>query len=166
MKAFDPTRVRLHLIGHSAGAIVHSYIANALVKGGWRFKTINFMAPAVTVETFKDCVLPHLKSGKVEWYNQFYLTDEMEQKDPTCRPIFGYGRSLLYLVSESFEHGVRTPILGIEKYFENDRQIQGAKNRINSWAVPTAESASTTNGGFDDDEKRMKTIIKLMKDAQ
>lgn len=167
LKAFEPARVRLHLIGHSAGAIVHSYVANALVRGGWRFKTINFMAPAVTVKTFNDQVLPHLKSIKVEQYNQFHLTDAIEQKDPTCRPILGYGRSLLYLVSESFEHGVRTPILGMEKYFQSIQQAlaTGAQGRIRVWAAPTVESASTTHGGFDDDDKTMKTIISLIKSA-
>lgn len=168
LKAFDPPRVRLHLVGHSAGAIVHSYVANGLVKGGWRFKTINFMAPAVTVKTFNDQVLPHLKSTRVERYNQFHLTDAMEQKDPTCRPVLGYGRSLLYLVSESFEHGVRTPILGMVKYFQTDRSIQevlatSAKDRVKVFAAPMAESASTTHGGFDDDDKTMKTIINLIK---
>lgn len=163
LKAFVPTRVRLHLIGHSAGSIVHSYISDALVRGGWRFKTINFMAPAVTVEVFKKCVLHHIKSGRVERYNQFHLTDDMEQKDPTCRPILGYGRSLLYLVSESFEHGIQTPILGMEKYFQRDRQIQSVKSSIHSWATPTAESASTTHGGFDDDRLTMESIIKLIK---
>lgn len=165
LKAFEPARVRLHLIGHSAGSIVHSYIADALVRGGWRFKTANFMAPAVTVETFNERVLPHLKSGKVEQYNQFHLTDEMEQKDPTCRPILGYSRSLLYLVSESFEGGVRTPILGMDRYFQADRQLQQAKSRIRSWAAPNAGSASTTHGGFDDDEKTMGTIIRLIREA-
>lgn len=165
LKAFQPERVRLHLIGHSAGAIVHSYVANALVKGGWRFKTINFMAPAVTVKTFNDQVLPHLKSAKVERYNQFHLRDAIEQKDPTCRPILGYGRSLLFLVSESFEHGVRTPILGMEKHFQSIQQTlaTGAPGRIQVWAAPTVESASTTHGGFDDDEKTMNTIIKEIK---
>ncbi len=171
VRAFEPDRVRLHLIGHSAGAIVHSYLANILAQRGWRFKTLNFMAPAVTAKTFNDQVLPHLKSGQVDRYHQFHLTDDMEQKDPTCRPVLGYGRSLLYLVSESFEHGVRTPILGMEKYFERDGTIQeavtsAAQGRIQVWAAPAGESASTTHGGFDDDEKTMKTIIQLMKAAR
>lgn len=165
LKAFDPTRARFHLIGHSAGAIVHSFITDALVRQGWSFKTINFMAPAVTVETFNRFVLPHLGSGKVGRYNQFHLTDQMEQMDPTCRSVLGYGRSLLYLVSESFEHGVRTPILGMEKYFRDSRQIQRVIGRVSYWAAPTAETASNTHGGFDDDEKTMKTIIKQIKAA-
>ena len=44
----------------------------------------------------------------------------MEQKDPTCKPILDYSRSLLYLVSQSLEQGRTTPILGMEKYF-NDK---------------------------------------------
>src|SRR3989442_5412433 len=59
LKEFDQDRVRLHLIGHSAGSIVHSYIADALVGMGWTFKTINFMEPAVTVKTITDRVIQH-----------------------------------------------------------------------------------------------------------
>ncbi len=43
-------------------------------------------------------------------YQQFHLSEKAEEDDPTCSP---YRRSLLYLVSESFEHGVQTPILGM-----------------------------------------------------
>lgn len=165
LKSFEPGRLRLHLIGHSAGSIALSYIASALARRGWRFKTVSFMAPAVTVKTWKTELLPQLRSGRVERYNQFHLTDEMEAKDPTCRPILGYGRSLLYLVSESFEGGVRTPILGMEKYFEKDAEIRAAGPRIRSLAAPTSETASTTHGGFDDDQKTMRTIIDLMRNA-
>ena len=54
----DPKRVRLHLIGHSAGAIVHSYLADAMAGDGWTLESVTFMAPAVNLETFQDKVVP------------------------------------------------------------------------------------------------------------
>ena len=161
-KALEPSRTRVHLIGHSAGAIVHSHIVGQLAGAGWSFQTVNFMAPAVRVDTFEDTVLPYLKSGRVAQYNQFHLNDEAEQKDPTCRPILFYGRSLLYLVSESFEKGVRTPILGMEKYFRA-RIANASPGRIRAWPAPSRSSLSSTHGGFDDDPKTRETIINLIK---
>lgn len=157
----DPSKVRLHLIGHSAGSIVHSYIVKALCKLGWTFDSVNFMAPAVRVDVFQDCVVPWLKSGKVKRLNQFHLADDVEQKDPTCKPILGYGRSLLYLVSQSFEGGVLTPILGMEKYF--GAIASQALPGVRAWTAPGAQSKSTTHGGFDDDATTVASVIALIK---
>jgi len=156
----DPAKVRLHLIGHSAGSIVHSYIVKILCGLGWRFESVNFMAPAVRVDVFEECVLPYLKNGKVKRLNQFHLADDVEQKDPTCKPILGYSRSLLYLVSQSFEGGKVTPILGMEKYFGAIEKL--GLPGVQAWAAPSLQSKSTTHGGFDDDATTMASIISLI----
>ena len=160
-----PGRVRLHLIGHSAGAIVHSHVVQGLAAGGWQFESINFMAPAVRVDTFKSTVLAQMQTGRVKRYNQLHLSEEMEEQDPTCRPLCGYGRSLLYLVSESFEHGKRTNILGIAKHHDAMLSSIGADvgQRMASWSAPMAGSMSTTHGGFDDDARALETVIKLIR---
>jgi hypothetical protein len=157
----DASKVRLHLIGHSAGSIVHSYIIKALCNLGWTFESVNFMAPAVRVDVFQECVVPWLKNGKVKRLNQFHLSDDVEQRDPTCKPILEYSRSLLYLVSQSFEGGELTPILGMEKYFGAiaGQGLPGVK----AWIAPGTQSKSTTHGGFDDDATTMASVIALIK---
>jgi len=117
------------------------------------------MAPAVRVDVFQDCIVPALRSGKVKRLNQFHLSDDVEQKDPTCKPILGYARSLLYLVSQSFEGGVKTPILGMQKYFD----ALGALPNVRAWTAPGAQSKSVTHGGFDDDATTMASVIALIK---
>lgn len=159
---FTATPVRLHLIGHSAGSIVHSYIVERLCALGWTFDTVNLMAPAVTVDLFADKVLPRLKDGKVGRLNEFHLTDVAEQTDLTCKPILYYTRSLLYLVSESFEHGVQTPLLGMEKYFDQHVGGLGLRN-VKAWTSPAGASQSSTHGGFDDDTATRESIISLIK---
>jgi hypothetical protein len=154
----DPKKVRLHLIGHSAGSIVHSYVIEQLCQRGWRFETVNFMAPAVRMDVFKACVVPQLTSGKVKQLNQFHLADDVELKDPTCKPILGYSRSLLYLVSRSFEGGKVTPILGMEKYFSEVKNLPN----VRAWPSPGVQSKSTTHGGFDDDPTTMESVIALI----
>jgi len=157
----DNSRVRLHLVGHSAGAIVHSHIIKRLSEAGWRFETVNFMAPAVRVDTFIDDVVPCIENRTIKSYNQFSLLDDIEQKDPTCEPILGYTRSLLYLVSQSFEHGQVTPILGMQKYFAGEIVPLSLPN-VTLITSPGEASQSTTHGGFDDDLVTMKKAISLI----
>ncbi|MFB3776604.1 MAG: C1 family peptidase [Bryobacteraceae bacterium] len=159
---FKPHRVRLHLIGHSAGSIVHSYLIQELTARGWRFETVNFLAAAVTVDAFKATALKSVKDGAVRRLNCFQLSDAAEQQDPTCKALFGYGRSLLYLVSESFENGVRTPILGMEKYSSGLLDLPN----VRVFSSPGPASASTTHGGFDDDFKTVRSVISLIKTGQ
>jgi len=156
------SKVRLHLVGHSAGSILHSHVVQRLGRQGWTFESVNFMAPAVRVDLFQETVLPAIKTGKVKRFNQFHLSDDMEQKDPTCKPILGYSRSLLYLVSQSLEQGQTTPILGMEKYF-NEMMASKKLANVFTWAAPGKESKSTTHGGFDDDQITMRSVIALMK---
>ena len=158
----DLSKVRLHLVGHSAGAILHSHVVDRLGGQGWKFESVNFMAPAVRVDLFEKTVVPAIKSGKVKRFNQFHLSDDMEQQDPTCKPILGYSRSLLYLVSQSLEHGRSTPILGMEKYF-NDKIGSKKLPNVSTWTAPGKESKSTTHGGFDDDQVTMASVIALIK---
>ena len=158
----DATKVRLHLIGHSAGAILHSHVIERLGGAGWNFDSVTFMAPAVRVNTFQDKVIPAIKNGKVRRYHQFHLSNDMELKDPTCKPILGYSRSLLYLVSHSFEKGQVTPILGMEKYF-NERITPQKLPNVYAWSAPGKESKSTTHGGFDEDETTMARVIALIR---
>ncbi len=156
--------MRLHLIGHSAGTIVHSHIVDALGAAGWKFESLNFLAPAVRIEDFDRLVRPKLKDNTVKILRQFQLTDSAELQDSTCRAILGYGRSLLYLVSESFEGGLHVPILGMEKYFKPWLDSATLKN-VQSFAAPSKSTGSTTHGGFDNDGKTMLNVIKMIKNG-
>jgi len=159
---FTKAPVRLHLIGHSAGAIVQCHVVDRLAQLGWKFDSVNFMAAAATVDLFERTLLPRLKDKTVREFRSFFLADAAEEQDSTCRPILGYSRSLLYLVSESFEGGRRAPILGMEKYFGAEVASLGLPN-VKAWTAPGAATASTTHGGFDDDRFTMESIIKLIK---
>jgi len=145
---------RLHLIGHSAGAIVHSFVADRLAQVGLVFASMSLMAPAVRLDTFQKRVLPYLQTDTIDRYLQFSLTEQAEEQDLTCKP---YLRSLLYLVSESFEAGVRTPILGMDRYFQQSG-IAG-QDRVTYITTPSAESPNATHGGFDDDTAVQKAIV-------
>lgn len=159
---FTASPVRLHLIGHSAGTIVHCHVVDRLAPLGWKFESVTFLAAAARMDLFKRTVLPRIQDRTVRQLRAFHLTDTAEQQDPTCKPILGYGRSLLYLVSESFEGGTRTPLVGMDTYFQSEiapLRLPGVK----TYLAPGAASASTSHGGFDDDATTMASVITLIK---
>ena len=159
-------RLRFHLIGHSAGAILHAHLGAALVRAGLNVDGAYFLAPACRVDLFESKLLPLYRGGKIKAYAQFHLTDKVERQD-TCMSI--YRRSLLYLVSNAFEHKRGTPILGMEAFFEKFPELTSQRPKAASvWdsiAAPTTSSdltmrsSSTSHGGFDDDEDTRVAVI-------
>jgi hypothetical protein len=92
----------------------------------------------------------------VRRYQQFHLSERAEQQDHTCGP---YRRSLLYLVSESFEGGSTTPILGMQRFFDAMPTLPNTT----AWVSPGPVSASTTHGGFDDDPGTRGQVVKFIR---
>jgi hypothetical protein len=152
--------VRFHLIGHSAGAIVHSHLTSQLVAAGRHLESVAFLAPAVRCDDFDRLVRPHVGKG-IKRLACFMLDDRSEQQDKTCQALLGYGRSLLYLVSESFEtHRRHMPLLGLEKFF--DEAVAGTKG-VTGIVAPGDKSGATTHGGFDDDPVTLATVTDFIK---
>jgi hypothetical protein len=149
-------KIRMHFVGHSAGSIVASFMIDRLAQEGMKFESVSFMAPAVKLSIFDARVRPHLESGVIKRYQQFHLTDRAEQDDGSCGP---YRRSLLYLVSESFEGGSTTPILGMQKFFDGHAK---KLPHVTSHTAPGPVSASTTHAGFDDDPGTRAQIVKFI----
>lgn len=148
--------VRFHLVGHSAGSIVHAHIIDELAKLGERFESLSLMAPAITQRLFDALVEPRIADGTIKRYQQFNLS-ELAEEDDSCGP---YRRSLLWLVSESFERARATPILGMQKYFAS----YGAKlKHTTTHVAPGPTSQATTHGGFDDDTATQDQVIAFIK---
>jgi hypothetical protein len=151
-------RLRLHLVGHSAGAIFHAYLLEKLLVAGLRVDGIYFMAPACTIELFQEKVLPQYTARKVKTFTQFYLTDKTERQD-NCGGI--YRRSLLYLVSNAFEHQRGRPILGMQKFVDPAGLVAGQPAGVEKWdwimgpthdGVPIPDRTnSSSHGNFSSD---------------
>lgn len=148
--------LRLHLIGHSAGAIAQAFIVDRLAALEWEFASVTFLAPALRVDRFRERVLPWIASKHVKRYRQYHLADTVEQQDATTRALLGYGRSLLYLVSRSFEGGAEVPILGMERHFPAD--IARLRS-VDAITAPSEASRSTTHGGFVNDSATLASVI-------
>ena len=147
--------VRLHLIGHSAGAIVHSHLGARAIRQGLDVQSISLLAPAVRLEDFDNLLGRAIAQQQIRLFIA-NLTDAAERSDETCKP---YGHSLLYLVSRSFEEHEETPLLGMERHLvpalvtrrwaANVRQLRCPGGM---WDGASAATRATTHGGVDDDE--------------
>jgi hypothetical protein len=117
--------LRLHLIGHSAGAILLGHLLDMLRTVGLSAQTCSLYAPACTVRFALDHYRPAIEAGVLgrQAVTLDILSDERELADS----VGPYGKSLLYLVSRALEDHHKTPILGM----------------ANVWARRPADAAST-----------------------
>ena len=153
----------LHIVGHSTGAILLGALLEALGRESNPpiIKTCALMAPACTVEAFKAVYLPALKNNvtglRINDLTIFNLTDELERAD-TVTPF--YRKSLLYLVSNSFEDAPQEPIVGMQKFTGLLPADQRLRIEISDGShTAPAMTASATHGGFDNDQFTMNAIL-------
>jgi Papain family cysteine protease len=160
----SPKRPKLHLVGHSAGAIVIGNLLSTLQ----RFKlknlqlgSIHLMAPACTTQFFDEHYGPYLKGkGALKLQDKIYLynlTDELEINDTVSAnfPLVpSYSHSLLYLVSRAYEDAPGTAIAGMQRY----ALPQGPKLDI-AYSKPGGPTTSRTHGGFDNDVATLTSIM-------
>ncbi|HVK52862.1 MAG TPA: N-acetylmuramidase domain-containing protein [Pseudoxanthomonas sp.] len=171
-------KIRLHLIGHSAGAILHNHLGVSAIDAGFNLRSVALIAPAVRVDEF-DRNLGAKIAGKDVTLLIGHLTDAAERADSTCKP---YGHSLLYLVSRSFEDRNETPILGLERDLVPARATLAWGAR--TWAVSSPQSTvaslpsaqnlqqaasrppeAVTHGSLDDDKALQEVIFKMIRKA-
>ena len=155
----------VHIIGHSTGAILLAALLKALAKESKPLivHTCALMAPACTHAAFNEVYLPLLSEDaeppgikRLVIYN---LNEDLEQGDK----VTIYRKSLLYLVSNSFEEKRGAHILGMQKFREFLAPVPSQPAfRIevsNGTESDSTKTASTTHGGFDNDHFTMNDIL-------
>jgi hypothetical protein len=163
-------RWELHVVGHSAGCIYMAYAMPHLLGIGVDLKTIQFMAPAMTMKLFRERLLPLIERKKCPLPELYILSDTGERDDD----LGPYGKSLLYLVSNAFEGRRGTPLLGMQRFvgkvddklgpdadaeiaelFEGSLVIAGEPAHDDG-----ALSRSDSHGGFDNDPDTMNSVLR------
>ena len=144
--------LELHVIGHSAGAILLGHLLDVLSDpawagpGGLKATSCSLFAPACTVDFalthYLGAVgkaLPNQEAVAVE-----LLTDDRERTDS----VGPYGRSLLYLVSRGLESHHKTPILGFDTVWSkggdwgNDALAKQVQRWRREWRVPAVQQGA------------------------
>ena len=168
------SQMKIHLVGHSTGAILIGHLLTALeglLPAGAAIESCLLMAPACRVEFFQDKYRPRLGAGasaavKIKKMRVYNLTDEVEQADQVTP---AYNKSLLHLVSNAFEpepsklprppkspKDLGRPVLGMQKY----EDWIGTNLVDIVYAGPKSEvSRSASHGGFDNDRHTMNDIL-------
>jgi hypothetical protein len=177
MKKLSPQqrqRWELHVVGHSAGSIFAASALPHFLDSGVALKTLQFLAPAVTVQEFKDLMLPSIEAGRCPHPSLFILSDVGERDDD----VWAYGKSLLYLVGNAFEQRRETPLLGMERYVSDEGEEKGRfvdttmralfKKKVGGFPslVVAGKSLgdgskcrSESHGGFDNDPDTMNSVL-------
>lgn len=166
--ATDQVDISLHAVGHSAGSIFHSHFVSKALGGASprirEFETVTFLAPAVRVDTFESTLLPLARRQAIKELSIFTMDDEHEQDDNV---VGAYRKSLLYLVSRSFEPERGAAILGMEKHLSaagnTVRYLNAGSERLVYGPItagPRTSSSSTSHGGFDNDPPTMESVAR------
>lgn len=177
--------LELHLVGHSAGSILFAHFIRQLAELKPRFAVQNliFFAPAVRINLFHELVLGHIgPKGLVRNLTVFNLDDATERQDNIAEI---YNKSLLYLVSNSFEPERGTPLLGLNRFLTGPETVVGAvpsKGRTALKIVrdflrkkpgtlitspsadpsPRRRSDARSHGGFGSDRSTLNSTIRIM----
>jgi hypothetical protein len=155
----------LHVVGHSAGSIFAAHAITQLASLGISWKTLQFMAPAIRMDLFKNMVLPKIMD-KTCPKPSLYILSKAGELDDSIGP---YGKSLLYLVSNALEESRGVALLGMQKFLEEDPTILNFLNDpvdglpgiviSGTGDKPGAMSNSNTHGGFDNDPDTMNSVL-------
>lgn len=159
------TNWELHVVAHSAGSILAAHAVPVLANLGVAWKSLQFIAPAIRIDVFKNMMLSEIKTGKCP-KPSMYILSKVGELDDDVGP---YGKSLLYLVSNAFEGERNVPLLGMQKFLEEDEpvlnllasDVDGLPGIVISGqeGVPGAIAKSDTHGGFDNDPNTMNSVM-------
>ena len=188
--AAHPGQVKVHLVGHSAGAVVLAAVVERLLAEGIEVESLQLMGGAIRCDEFVQRVVPALAtapggSGKVHRFVAYDLREKAEEDD-TCPgpPVAIYHKSLLYFVARSLEAApgdFEVPMLGLEKSLQtswpmpdgsNARLIRAIGGDDNAVIAPISpprvdqRSGAKGHGEFDDDPDTMTSVLLRILDRQ
>lgn len=179
----EKLHAEIHLVGHSAGAIVLLTLLKQLMEGQadvypyLRIITCSLYAPACTVAQFENTYARAYKRLYLKRFFLYTLSDELERAD---RSVPYYGKSILYLISRGLEaqHGDQ-PIFGMQVYAKTSPSLQKIiSDGRGAWVVAERESRpvlflagrevielvsrSRDHGGFGFDPATLNSTLRTM----
>jgi alpha-beta hydrolase superfamily lysophospholipase len=177
--------LEIHLLGHSAGAILLGHLINRLVTRKIDIASLGLYAPACTMAFATDFLGKALAARRLSRSSVYFelLSDAREREDS----VGPYGKSLLYLVSRALEDIHKAPILGLAAAWNpedpgdvvNVRRIADVRAWRKLWASgPKPREHDETriddgrgpipiaHGSFDNDVNVVSRSIKLMRGAK
>jgi pimeloyl-ACP methyl ester carboxylesterase len=165
-EALVKSKKKIHLVGHSTGGVLLGHLLSALDRLGHAnlVSSCSLMAPACTIEFYKDHYEPRLGKGsangtvvKLPQLKIYNLSEKLELDDNVAT---AYRKSLLFLVSRALERDRDKPILGMQLYSKTLATRSGLQFVYSNGR--TGPTRSRSHGGFDNDENTMNDILKTI----
>lgn len=162
-EALQDTQLKIHLAGHSTGAVLLGHLLHALdvLDSGELIKSCSLMAPACSIDFYKEHYEPRLNGQaagrskvRLPVLDIYNLSKKLELDDNV---VLVYRKSLLYLVSRSLERQIDKPLLGMQRYAE--KLIVHPGMSIHCSNGKRGVTSSISHGGFDNDAGTMNTIM-------
>jgi len=162
-EALEDTHLKIHLAGHSTGAVLLGNLLDALdiLDIPELIESCSLMAPACTIDFYKQHYEPRLgtqSSGKskvrLPALSIYNLSEKLELDDNVA---LVYRKSLLYLVSRALERKIDKPILGMQRFSKKLTKRPGLSIQYSDGSK--GATTSTSHGGFDNDVKTMNSIM-------
>jgi hypothetical protein len=155
---------KIHLAGHSTGAILMAWLLLELkrAKAPFRITSCSLLAPAATMSLFQACYATLLKTSGfgIDDFGVYNLSEALELDDNVGAV---YRKSLLYMVSRAFEETIPAPILGMMKYAKIEAGLPARSVYVSEGKPQTSNevpTASTSHGGFDNDPYTMNHMLR------
>lgn len=169
--------LRVHAVGHSAGAIFHAhFLQDLLGDKKRRIETLSLLAPAARADLFRSHLAPLIAGALIGEATVYTMNDRRERDDPSTRP---YGKSLLYLIRGALEDEREADVLGLEITLRGRKALaelfglQGnplGRHRVIFAGDPGSAteaaqamgraSDAVEHGGFDDDPMTMNSVLR------
>ncbi len=154
---------KLHLAGHSTGAILMAWLLMELkrAKTPFRVTSCSLLAPAATMALFQASYANLLNTSGfgIDNFGVYNLSESLELEDN----IGGvYRKSLLYMVSRAFEEITPAPILGMMRYAKEETGLPAESVYVSDGNPPPGvevPTASISHGGFDNDPYTMNHML-------
>jgi hypothetical protein len=154
--------IKIHVAGHSTGGILLAHLVDALAARAptLRIASCHLLAPAATVDLFQSHFAPYLQAPRgqfgIDRMTVYNLTDAEERADNVAAV---YRKSLLYLVSRSYEEVTSAPLLGMQLY---SRALEGAAppGRLEFvYSGASERSRAASHGAFDNDLATLNDLL-------
>jgi hypothetical protein len=147
--------LEVHLIGHSAGSILHGHLLSQLAKPGngaapVEVASCSLYAAACSMQFAVDKYLGAAKAIlPSERIHLHYLSDRNEKDDYLggLKGLHLYGKSLLYLVSRALDDERKMPLLGFERAVD-DKWATSDTQWKDQWAESQLEFVRTWQAKF------------------
>jgi pimeloyl-ACP methyl ester carboxylesterase len=144
----DGRRLELHLVGHSAGAILLGHLLTRLgdIAHAPRIASATLFAPACSTRFAVDHYLAAANRGQLalQALRLHVLSDENERGDGLPSPgLAAYGKSLLYLVSRALDDQRKMPLLGMARALDPAYANDGSQ-----WAAGELETVQRWQAAF------------------